>query len=561
MNSDFPKNEQGLTCWRRGQRVALAGAILAGAPLAGGCQCSSDTGDGARIIDRGGRDASPDFDSTVDGGRSPVGTRDGGYPDATTHVDAAHDAAVSVADAVAPEDASTDAATIDATLPVSLYCGDGIRGPTEQCDDGNADETDFCTSTCEARDEIAALTPLPITISEKRMMVGRQRMSAAGKGGAAVLFIDAATSPYSLGMVVMRPDGGRWTKPNGLRIDDENPIFDEYDVAVAALPGNQFATVWPSNGGDSDGVGVVMRGVDGASGALTETRTVNTTALGLQTDVDTVWTGTQLVVAWTDSGTGLNQQYPRYQRFDRSLQPVGAEQRITALGEYGVAPVLCPFGGDFAVAWVEFDTNFDRIYHARAGSSEWAVGAFALSAGAHVTLAALDATHLFLVVEEPRNVDGGQPQVRLWGALLDTAAPGEVPWFPIEPIVSGSPSDPYLTQSEASLAVADNSAFVAWYQYDLNGGALLLKRMPWTVTGGHLNLESVRPRGAVATRRGKPRWVSAIPHARCSPVDGGQHFVRCVGRWRTDFRDQRETHRHRGAGNPSADAAADGRQP
>src|SRR6185436_10541655 len=44
--------------------------------------------------------------------------------------------------------------------PTSLFCGDAIRDPvTEECDDGNLDDADSCTTACLVRDLPAV--PLP----------------------------------------------------------------------------------------------------------------------------------------------------------------------------------------------------------------------------------------------------------------------------------------------------------------------------------------------------------------------------------------------------------------
>ena len=52
----------------------------------------------------------------------------------------------SSADEADSGDATTAKTTSTGEVPV---CGDGVVEPPEDCDDGNADETDRCTSTCQ----------------------------------------------------------------------------------------------------------------------------------------------------------------------------------------------------------------------------------------------------------------------------------------------------------------------------------------------------------------------------------------------------------------------------
>jgi cysteine-rich repeat protein/predicted outer membrane repeat protein len=56
------------------------------------------------------------------------------------------------AEPAAPDGSGVDGAvdaTVDATAPDAGSCGDGIVGGTEACDDGNADNSDGCLTTCQ----------------------------------------------------------------------------------------------------------------------------------------------------------------------------------------------------------------------------------------------------------------------------------------------------------------------------------------------------------------------------------------------------------------------------
>src|SRR5689334_6433507 len=212
--------------------------------------------------------ASVSGEATPDGGAS---SRDA----ATLHpTDAGFDSPAKVPDALVPIDARPDArpegsSELDGAPPVSLRCGDGIRGPDEECDDGNADDADFCTSLCRVRDRLAVgPTDPPAPIAKLRSIPTGQHVVATGTSGAALLFVDDSASPEALGIVMFDKTGRRRPTAAGVVVSDTDPIHEPADAHVVALPNNQYAVVWTASSGSS--LHIALRIVNGTSGALSD---------------------------------------------------------------------------------------------------------------------------------------------------------------------------------------------------------------------------------------------------------------------------------------------------
>lgn len=476
--------------WSAASSMTGLAAALAAASLSG-CQCSSgesysrsmDAASDALCV--GNNCVPAQTDGAADVEIRESGSRDSGEDvtrnDSGRHLDSAV-ADGSPGDVVPRPDS--------AAPPVSLYCGDGIRGPTEECDDGNSVETDLCTSFCTTLD-MTALAPEAPTVASYRDIARGGHVAAAGADGGAVLFVDQAISPYTLGLSILSKSGVR-LRDAGITVSDTKTIALDGDSSVAALPGNRYAVAWSAYS-SSTGWDVYLRTVDGATAALGSPALVNTSTAGGQANVDMVWTGTELVVAWTDSASVLN-PHVKYRRYDSNLQPKSGEALVSTGHLHEALPALAAFGNSWACAWFDQDSLGNITYFARAGTTEWQVGGFVQGAGDLPRLTALDTTHWLLVVSENVWVaDAGNPVPRLFGAVLDTAAPGATSAFPIDAV---SPHFNSLSEMDHPvLATVGSSAYLSFWEGPgltfLNDRQLALKELPWRSTGLDLSVPEI----------------------------------------------------------------------
>jgi cysteine-rich repeat protein len=263
--------------------------------------------------------------------------------DATSDSNAdASDAAAADSGGDAPSDAASSA---DA---VSVFCGDGIRGLDEECDDGITSAGDFCTSLCEVRDQLAARPTSDGAAPPLRSLGTSRHPLATSASQIAVTWMETQ-APVTLGMTFYSSAG----VPTGAvdRFGVGVTASPYSSTAIAALPNGRFAVVFADQGGDGDGLGVVARLVDPNVASSGMPARINQITSSSQYDVDIVWTGSELVMAWTDLSV-----FPgdiRYRTFDSTLSPTSAEQTLagTSAGEGTVS--LSVHNGAFAAAWRE----------------------------------------------------------------------------------------------------------------------------------------------------------------------------------------------------------------
>ena len=365
-------------------------------------------------------------------------------------------------------DASDDA-------PVSQVCGDAIRDPlTEECDDGNAISSDFC-SACFVQDVLLVPGPgadggVPPKVS-RRLGDGRHPV-AGGDAGFAVAFVTALPAPVTLGL--SRFDSVGVPAGSPVTVASDASITAAAHPVVAALPGGKYAVAYTDLNADGDGLGVAVRSVDSGVGPLVR---VNTTKTFGQHDVDLIWTGTELVAAWVDdSKLPVSGADIRMRRFNASLAPVSSEEILanSPAQESGVA--LATFGNAWAAAWRSALAGTETIV-VKSTNASWSVAVAAPGpAEDKPALAELDATHLLLVFSE------GTP-ARLRGAILDTGSQG-VSSFPITPAVAPYSTDASLAQSHPNAVRAGSRLFVAWRSAlvpaDPKAEELWLKELAWT---------------------------------------------------------------------------------
>jgi cysteine-rich repeat protein len=455
-------------------RCALLG-LLAGTTTA--CSCGKDdiaqthaTGDAAPS-----HDARPSFPPPGDAVAPGTGGAGAIQGDAFAPVeDASHDVAVDVA---AVSDAEPDA-----PHPVSEFCGDGIRDPvTEECDDGPGTDHDTCSAECRVTSTFVVADGVPDggdpRAPERDLGVGRHVIASSGRRGAFAL----AYMEHVPEATVWLQAYNEWGHPAAARIDiggDQRPSGDANPV-VAALPGGRYAVAWTDAQSGSQDVGIRTVGSDGVPSPAVY---AHDSTLGIQRDADAVWTGSELVVAWSD-GFDL-----AYRRFDDQLEPLDAQQPLTTdgVGSFESNVALAPFGSGFAAAWRVSGSGPESVV-VTTGESTWTTPpSFPAVPGDHPALVALDGAHLLLVFTAGLSDAGAAfaevPRVRL--ALLDTSRPGEVSSAALVPLMAPFSSDPSLPHSRPDAVRVGDRIFVAWETErtlgDPLGTDLILQELRWS---------------------------------------------------------------------------------
>jgi len=129
--------------------------LVAGGSLACGSVATTSEDDGTT-------DGTGDGLGDVPGADADTGVPDGFVPDVPDEViDVVFDAAMDVVVPDAPADGPAEVATdvSDVSTDAGPRCGNGIREAPEQCDDGNANNEDGCTTTCRFSCESPEVCP------------------------------------------------------------------------------------------------------------------------------------------------------------------------------------------------------------------------------------------------------------------------------------------------------------------------------------------------------------------------------------------------------------------
>jgi uncharacterized repeat protein (TIGR01451 family) len=148
---------------------------------------------------------------------------------------------------------NTDACTDACTLPI---CGDGIVNGTDQCDDANVSNTDACTNACLFTVDLSlsktASSPTPTIGTNVTFTITVTNNSASGTA-TGVTVADALPSGYSF--VSSTPSQGTYTDPTWT-IGTLTPLQTAtLNIVATVLPtGNytNFAQVMTSSGTDTD---------------------------------------------------------------------------------------------------------------------------------------------------------------------------------------------------------------------------------------------------------------------------------------------------------------------
>ena len=439
--------------------------------LAALCACGDDdtsSDPGSRAHDAGGDGGAADArvqDRAPNANDAAPGTRDGSVPAAGAGGDIAN-GGTEVVDGgpTAPPD-------LEPAHAISEYCGDAIRDPVrEECDDGSGTVDDACSDGCRVR-AVPLIAPnesdgdAGIPDAPKRALGTGPHVAAGGEHGFAVVYAQGEPGgETTLWLQAHDPNGARRAAPRELSggavpIDAANPV-------IAALPGDRYALAWTDGASGTPDVG--LRVWDASSGELGDERTAHDASGGFQQDADLLWTGEQLIVAFTDL---LD---VRYRAFDANLRPLGPARALAASPRAIESSVsLAPFGSGWAAALRANEDALERI-EVIAGSLSWSTApALPGPSGDRPALVALDSEHLlllFTVGTDP--LASGQPSVgRLRVAVLSASAPGDVSTSELAPLRAPYADDASLSQRRPSAARVGERVYVAWEQASPPGDA------------------------------------------------------------------------------------------
>lgn len=340
--------------------------------------------------------------------------------------------------------------------PVSTICGDGIRDPlTEECDDGPGDAEDLCTPDCHAR----AIVYPPLGGPVWRNLEPSRHVSSAGAEGFAV--VHTLSSP--LRVFMSRFDAAGRRVGTDIEVSSgANPAGDP-NPGVAALPNGRYAVAWTDNNGGPRAAFRIIQ-ADGQLGGV-----IHAPSLGSANgrDVDLLWTGDELVIAWEmDHDLSLR-------RFDANGAPLADTELLAASAALETSVVLASLGSGYAQAWRSGTAGRESIV-VHTNGALWSTDlAWPGPAYNRPAIVQLDATRLLLVYAEntdPINL-GIQTVGRLRAAILDVAAPGPVQSFPLPPLV-GPYSDPTISQERPSLARVGGKIYLSWQSGNVPGDSL-----------------------------------------------------------------------------------------
>jgi hypothetical protein len=292
---------------------------------------------------------------------------------------------------------------------------------------------------------------------------------------------------------------------------------EQADPVVAALPAGKFALAWNDLAGGSLDVGLRTIEPNGALGAVV---VANQTLPGAQQDPDVLWTGSELVVAWTDA------LRIKARRFDASLTALDSETAVSGSGEVARSASLAQFGASWAAAWRAIDPSGLELIRVKSGSTAWSVGPFVPGAPKErPAVLALDATRLLVVFTEGTDpvATGTASVTRLKMAVLDSAIPGSALSTQLLPMSEPWASDNTLAQSRPVLTRSGSRVYLGWQSESPVGDArsdeVFVREVTWS--GASVTLLAEIPIQADAPRSTAQRAPALVG----SPLGPGGALV------------------------------------
>ncbi len=477
---------------RRGS-TCLVGACLAVAPFLVAASCNP-SGEPPGSGGSGGTANGSD-----DAGLAGVAGMTGGGADSGGATDSANTNVAIEPDTSSGGGPNTDGA-VEADLESGLIdseagpsgppvCGDGYRDPTtEECDDWPSSLVDdSCSNSCQVRDVLAepGTPPSPGIAPPGHTLGDGRHPVAAGGSSLALVFLEPEKTPPGVALKAYGTKGEPLSGVTDVGTGTTPVLFA--NPVVASLPDGGFAVAWTDFGGDGDELGVRLRKVTVGATPTGGAKVANATVDFSQFDQDVLWTGSELVVAWTDTSgdAGGNIRYRRFNSNLTVLSPGSSDESLasSSSGEQSVA--LANFQGGWVAAWRSSVGGSESI-GVRSGSQIWSVGSFIGGpAGDHPAIAEIDSTHLLLVFTESV-LTGGAFVPRLRAAVLGTSTAGS-PTFSIDPLVSPYDLQISIGQRDPNVVQVGTRLFVAWRSSAISGDPsaeeLWLKEIGWSSDG------------------------------------------------------------------------------
>jgi phenolic acid decarboxylase len=427
------------------------------------CGFLGDPGSSGSEIDKGGgfvTEPAPPPQSTAPGPDASMSQP----PPAMVDAGGGHDATTIDAPPT-PLEAGPPDVSADAPPP---YCGDGVvNQPTEQCDDGpTPPPRGLCTLNCRVQEQL--LVAPAVDGGAPSRSLGRGRHPIASQAGAlAVAYTE--TTDQETQLLVKLHDAHDIEGPP-VPLAPPSAALASANPVVAGLPAGVFAIAFTTpSSSPGDATDVVLRQA-GATGLIGGALTANAGKVGEHYDADVVWTGTDLVVAWTDTSTVGSSPDLRMRRFDAQLNPRTAgdeDLAVTADVEGDVA--LAAFGGTWAAAWRASASDGEYI-RARTPTASWSLGPYLAGPDqARPALVPVDGSHLLVIYVQGRDaLDAGVATTStLRGVLLDAGAGTAGAPFDIT-----APKGALIEALDVNASSAGNVIAVGWRSPAVSGSAL-----------------------------------------------------------------------------------------
>lgn len=369
-----------------------------------------------------------------------------------------------------------------APSPVSMLCGDGLRDVnTEECDAGPAGNA-ACSSQCRTVD--FPLAPLADPSSPRPIRdLGRGRHPAAlGCNGFGLTMVDSTSdsSPFVSALSLGR-NGELIGAPMRVTFG-ANPRI-EADPVIAGLPDGSYVVAWNDLTADGDQLGIAMRNVDFTKRFLGDVVVANDAKAFSQQDPDLIWSGKELVVAWTDTSSPQNGQDVWVRRFSSDLQPLGADEPLGTTSAVEGNVSLATFQDGWAAAWRSITLGRESIA-VRVGGKTFSIGEFSPGATKdRPALLQIDAQRLLVVFSVGTDplMSGTSNVPRLSASVVDVSGPLNPPFA----LVNSEGASVNLGESQPALVRVGQQAFLAWHS-GTNGGAaaedLWLQGVTWDAT-------------------------------------------------------------------------------
>lgn len=395
----------------------------------------------------------------------------------------------------------------------SLFCGDRVRGRSEECDSGQPN--DFCAAKCRAQSALVvratpsvgtamkrvatkelaaplalsssiALDVIPAPVREARVLGEGAHPVVAGDRGFAVTYVEP-DAEAAVQVALFASDGDRL----GVYALGEG-FADTAHPVVVALPEGRFAVAWSAFEADGDELGIKLQVVDPDDGPVGMPIVVNSTSIGAQYSPDIIWANDELVVAWTDTSDADTGPDIRYRTFNAELAPTGGGSLAATSATEGEV-TLAPFAGSWAASWRSGDAGQEAIVISAQQRAFSIPGVQPGPAGDHAALVELDSTHLLVAFSV--GTDPGETGVlnvgRLQYAVVDVSGSSTVASAPLLPLLPGYASAA-IDQSEPSVTHVGDYFFAAWRSDAVEASAqqqeVWLKKISWDPQTATLDL-------------------------------------------------------------------------